>query len=34
MVLNSDFILLHKQSPLDRRAWTELLDMSAQEASP
>ena len=21
MVLNSDFILLHKQSPLDRRAW-------------
>ena len=33
MVLNSDFILLHKQSPLDRRAWTELLDMSAQEAS-
>lgn len=33
MVLNSDFILLHKQSPLDRRAWAELLDMSAQETS-
>ena len=33
MVLNSDFILLHKQSPLDRRAWVDLLDMSAQEAS-
>ena len=31
MVLNSDFILLHKQSPLDRRAWAELLDFSAQE---
>lgn len=33
MVLNSDFILLHKQSPLDRRAWADLLDMSAQESS-
>ncbi len=32
MVLNSDFILLHKQSPLDRKAWAELLDLSAQEA--
>lgn len=32
MVLNSDFILLHKQSPLDRRAWAELLDLSTQEA--
>lgn len=32
MVLNSDFILLHKQSPLDRKAWAELLDFSAQEA--
>lgn len=31
MVLNSDFILLHKQSPLDRKAWAELLDFSAQE---
>ena len=33
MVLTSDFVLLHKQSPLARRAWAELLDMSAQEAS-
>lgn len=33
MVLNSDFILLHKQSPLDRKAWAELLDFSAQEES-
>lgn len=32
MVLNSDFILLHKQSPVDRKAWVELLDLSAQEA--
>ena len=32
MVLNSDFILLHKQSPLDRRAWTELLDLSKEES--
>ena len=32
MVLNSDFILLHKQSPLDRKAWVDLLDLSAQEA--
>jgi hypothetical protein len=32
MVLNSDFILLHKQSPLDRKAWADLLDLSAQEA--
>jgi hypothetical protein len=32
MVLNSDFILLHKQSPLDRKAWTDLLDLSMQEA--
>ena len=31
MVLNSDFILLHKQSPLDRKAWAELLDFSSQE---
>ena len=31
MVLNSDFILLHKQSPLDREAWAELLDFSSQE---
>lgn len=32
MVLNSDFILLYKQSPLDRKAWAELLDLSTQEA--
>ena len=32
MVLNSDFILLHKQSPLDRKAWADLLDLSTQEA--
>ena len=28
MVLNSDFILLHKQSPLDRKAWADLLGLS------
>lgn len=33
MVLNSDFILLHKQSPLDRKAWGELLDFSDQESA-
>ena len=33
MVLNSDFIQLFKQSPLDRQAWVKLLDLSAQEAS-
>ena len=32
MVLNSDFILLHKQSPVDRKAWVDLMDLSAQEA--
>lgn len=32
MVLNSDFILLHKQSPLDRKAWADLLDLSDQES--
>lgn len=31
MVLNSDFLLLHKQSPLDRQSWARLLDFSAQE---
>ena len=31
MVLNSDFVLLHKQSPLDRRAWADLLGLSARE---
>ena len=32
MVLNSDFILLHKQSPVDRRAWVDLLGLSEQES--
>ena len=32
MVLNSDFILLHKQSPLDRKAWVDLLGLSDEEA--
>ncbi|WP_235858616.1 VirB4-like conjugal transfer ATPase, CD1110 family [Thermophilibacter provencensis] len=31
LILNSDFILLHKQSPVDREAWAELLDLSEQE---
>lgn len=31
LILNSDFILLHKQSPVDREAWADLLDLSAQE---
>lgn len=31
MVLNSDFVLLHKQSPLDRRAWADLLGLSERE---
>lgn len=31
IVLNSDFILLLKQSPLDRQKWTELLNLSEQE---
>ena len=31
LVLNSDFVLLHKQSPVDRRKWAELLDLSEQE---
>ena len=30
MVLNSDFILLHKQSPLDRKAWVELVAGAAR----
>ncbi|MGI6754592.1 MAG: VirB4-like conjugal transfer ATPase, CD1110 family [Atopobiaceae bacterium] len=33
MVLNSDFILLHKQSPLDRKAWVDLLGLSDEEAT-
>ncbi len=32
MVLNSDFILLHKQSALDRKCWVDLLGLSAVEA--
>ena len=32
MVLNSDFILLHKQSPLDKQAWVKMLDLSATES--
>ena len=32
MVLNSDFILLHKQSPLDRKSWVDLLTLSDTEA--
>ena len=32
MVLNSDFCLLHKQSGLDRKAWIDLLGLSAIEA--
>ena len=31
MVLNSDFIMLHKQSPLDRKAWSDLLSLSGEE---
>ncbi|MBQ3340203.1 MAG: conjugal transfer protein TraC, partial [Atopobiaceae bacterium] len=32
MVLNSDFVLLHKQSPLDRQAWVSMLDLSPTES--
>ena len=32
MVLNSDFCLLHKQSPLDRKSWVDLLTLSDTEA--
>ena len=32
MVLNSDFVLLHKQSPVDRKAWADLLGLSDYEA--
>lgn len=31
IVLNADFIMLLKQSPLDRMRWTELLNLSEQE---
>jgi hypothetical protein len=32
MVLNSDFVLLHKQSAVDKQAWVKMLDLSATEA--
>ena len=32
MVLNSDFCLLHKQSPLDRKSWVDLLSLSDTES--
>ncbi len=32
MVLNSDFVLLHKQSPMDRNAWVDMLGLSATES--
>ena len=32
MVLNSDFCLLHKQSPLDRKSWVDLLTLSDTES--
>ena len=31
IVLNADFIMLLKQSPLDRMRWAELLNLSDQE---
>ena len=31
MVLNSDFVLLFKQSPLDRKSWVDLLSLSGTE---
>lgn len=31
IVLNADFIMLLKQSPLDRMKWVELLNLSEQE---
>ena len=32
IVLNADFIMLLKQSAVDRKAWVDLLGLSAQEA--
>ena len=32
IVLNSDFIMMLKQSPTDRQLWVDLLNLSAQEA--
>lgn len=31
LVLNADFIMLLKQSPIDRMKWVEILNLSAQE---
>ena len=31
IVLNADFLMLLKQSPLDRKAWVDLLNLSDQE---
>lgn len=31
IVLNADFLMLLKQSPLDRKAWVDLLNLSEQE---
>ena len=31
IVLNADFLMLLKQSPLDRMRWVELLNLSEQE---
>lgn len=32
LVLNADYIMLLKQSPVDRKTWTELLSLSAEES--
>lgn len=32
LVLNADYIMLLKQSPVDRQTWTELLSLSAEES--
>ncbi|MCI9130312.1 MAG: conjugal transfer protein TraC [Eggerthellaceae bacterium] len=32
IVLNADYIMLLKQSPVDRQTWTDLLGLSAEEA--
>ena len=33
MVLNSDYVMLLKQSPLDRHEWVRLLDLSGLEGA-
>ncbi len=33
MVLNSEFFLLHKQSSMDLKAWTDILRLSEEEAN-